>query len=106
MAAFSRTEDVSRKRYGWDVEAWRGRRKILIEVKGVSGSAPLFELTPNEYEQMGNRERSYILYVVTGCLTSKERAHTFELADDGQWRSDTGLALEMKPLLGARCSAR
>jgi hypothetical protein len=106
MHAFNRTEDVSRKRRGWDIEAWRGRRKILIEVKGVSGSDALFELTPNEYKQMGSRGGSYILYVVTGCLTSKEVAHTFELAEDGRWRSDSGLTLEVESLLGARCSAR
>lgn len=106
MEAFNRTEDVSRKRRGWDIEAWRGRRKILVEVKGVSGSDLLFELTPNEYEKMRANAKSYILYVVTGCLTSKELAHTFEATEDGEWRSDTGFTLDVKPLLGARCSAR
>jgi len=105
MEAFNDTEDVSRLKRGWDVEARKGRGRIYIEVKGTSGSTPLFELTPNEYKQMNAKPDAYVLYVVTGCLSAAVRAHTFEHAN-GIWTSETGLTLDVEPLTGARCSAR
>lgn len=106
MSTFADAEDVSRECRGWDIEARRGSQDIFIEVKGISGSKPVFELTPNEYEKMQALTDRYILYVVTGCLTTAELAHTFEHSQEGLWVSDTNYTLKIEERVGARCSTK
>ncbi len=60
---------VEKDNVGWDIEASEGNITLLIEVKGLSGTEAIVELTPNEYKQMmGSRKSDYRLCIVTNAL--------------------------------------
>ncbi|MDD2899814.1 MAG: DUF3883 domain-containing protein [Desulfuromonadaceae bacterium] len=61
-------ESVEKDNLGWDLEATSGRTKLLIEVKGLSGSSFSVELTPNEYKVFMQQKDDYRLAVVTNAL--------------------------------------
>ncbi|WP_084640170.1 DUF3883 domain-containing protein [Kaistia adipata] len=98
---------------GWDLEATSAAGEILkIEVKGLSGSALMVELTPNEYNKMNSKEHrsSYIIYIVTTALEDPS-AHVFRhdlersTNDSPVWISDDGRELDILPVVAARLSA-
>ena len=69
-------ESVERDNVGWDLEAKFGVRRCLrlrIEVKGLSGSGPVVELTPNEYEKFQEEADDYRLAIVTDALSRTPR---------------------------------
>ena len=68
-------ESVEADNVGWDLEAeLRGVRRCLrIEVKGLSGSGPVVELTPNEYEKFQEEADDYRLAIVTDALSRTPR---------------------------------
>jgi hypothetical protein len=47
-----KVDDVSDQNKGWDLEATKGGATLYLEVKGLSGSQILVELTPNEFGRM------------------------------------------------------
>jgi len=55
---------------GWDLEMTKGRQSLRVEVKGTSGAAIYFELTPNEYAKLKEHAASYRVCVVCDALTS------------------------------------
>ena len=62
-------ESVERDNVGWDLEAKFGVRRCLrIEVKGLSRSGPVVELTPNEYEKFQEEADDYRLAIVTDAI--------------------------------------
>ena len=63
-------KSVEKDNVGWDLEATRGKTKLLIEVKGLSGKALSVELTPNEYRWLSKKKDSYRLCVVSTALTN------------------------------------
>lgn len=67
-----KVESVEADYVGWDLEATKGREKLLIEVKGHKGNVIQFELTPNEYEQLQERRENYVVCVVRNALTKPE----------------------------------
>jgi len=86
---------------GWDLEANDGRETLLIEVKGLSGSSLVCELTPNEYEKMTSdkhRER-YVVYAVCNALTAPI-ASIFQYRN-GNWQTADGRILSIEPKTGA-----
>jgi hypothetical protein len=105
---FDRTQDVSDKNYGWDVEAYDSHGKIYIEVKGLSGTAVSVELTRKEYEQMEQLGERYVLFVVTQALTKRPRTRTFRLRVERsgpgllRWLSESGERLKVRPVVAAR----
>jgi len=62
-------ESVEKDNVGWDLEATLGKKKLLIEVKGLSGSGLSVELTPNEYNAFSEENESYRLCVVYTALS-------------------------------------
>ena len=67
-------ESVETDNVGWDLEAYlRGKRCLRIEVKGLSGSDPVVELTPNEYEKLREKAGDYRLAIVTDAITRTPR---------------------------------
>jgi Domain of unknown function (DUF3883) len=64
FALISREKD----NLGWDLEARRGSILLRLEVKGLSGIAPVVEVTPNEYTAMKSK-RYRTSYRV--CIVSK-----------------------------------
>jgi len=107
MAYFDDTEDVSRRRLGWDVEAAGDDGRLYIEVKGITGREIAFELTPNEYEQMREHRERYLLFVVTSALSEHPRTHIFrcrvDARDEPVWVSERDERLAVRAHTGARC---
>lgn len=107
MRYFDDTEDVSRLKRGWDIEASADDGRIYIEVKGISGDAPVFELTPNEYDNMYRHRERYVLFVVTAALSRNPCTRIFRCRIDAQgrpaWVSEQGEPLDVQPRTGARC---
>jgi hypothetical protein len=63
-----KVDSVEDENRGWDLEATRGKSKILIEVKGQSGPSIYFELTPNEYSKLKNFQRNFCVFLVCEAL--------------------------------------
>ena len=67
-------ESVERDNVGWDLEAKFGVRRCLrIEVKGLSGSGPMVELTPKEYKKFQEEADDYRLAIVTDAISGTPR---------------------------------
>ncbi len=61
-------ESVEKDNCGWDLEATKEGITLKIEVKGLSGSTPSIELTPNEYKCFSGNGEDYRLSIVTNAL--------------------------------------
>ncbi len=61
---------VERDNVGWDLEAELGDRRLLIEVKGLSGRPLSVELTPNEFKKFVKNDENYRLYIVREALVN------------------------------------
>jgi hypothetical protein len=92
---------------GSRLEAVRGNIKLLLEVKGLSGSDICVELTPNEFKKMNKYRDTYRLCVVTNALTTPSLT-VFAYSDDiDDWadQRNRDRRLSIKRLIGARCSS-
>jgi hypothetical protein len=91
---------------GWDLEARLGVIVLRLEVKGLSGSEIVVELTPNEYAMMARHQASYRLCVLTSALRHDRRLTIFSHSQEsGRWEADEGLPLTITTITAARCSA-
>ncbi len=108
MDYFDDTEDVSSRKLGWDIEATSNEGRIFIEVKGISGKAPVFELTPREYEKMREHRQRYLLFVVTSALSRDPCIRIFRYRPHGRkapaWVSEQDETLKVENRTGARCT--
>lgn len=88
---------------GWDLEATRDDQRLLIEVKGLSGSKITCELTPNEYEKAKDERnrRSYVIYIVSECLSGNPIASIFRFQDSVGWTTADGRLLDIQEKTGA-----
>ena len=67
-------ESVEKDNVGWDLEAYLGeKRRLRIEVKGLSGSGPVVELTPKEYKKLQEKADDYRLAIVTDAISRTPR---------------------------------
>ena len=73
-------DDVSAQNLGWDLEARRDDELLLIEVKGVTGSAPDFFLTANEH-RAARAEEAWIAVVITDVFSSEKFWYEFSGED-------------------------
>jgi Domain of unknown function (DUF3883) len=97
-------KDVSKDCFGWDLEATKDGKTLLLEAKGLSGSDVVFELTPNEYDKAKRRVPELRLCVVTNALDeAQRRLHIFEPTKNG-WVSDKQ-TLNFEERIAARVSA-
>ena len=79
---------------------------LLLEVKGLSGRDIAVELTPNEYEQMRSRRKSYELCVVTAALDERPQLRCFSYnASLDIWSTDRGETLDIREIVSARIIA-
>ena len=98
-------DSVERDNVGWDLNAVHGRRKLKLEVKGLSGSKIRFELTPNEYENMKCNDHTYRVCVVTDALATPQlTVFTFNPEARQLESQDGAICLEITEFKGARCS--
>ncbi len=63
-----RVESVEKDNVGWDLKATSGKTALRIEVKGLSGTLPVGELTPNEFNAFSTESPNYRLAIVTNSL--------------------------------------
>lgn len=89
---------------GWDLEATCGSRKLLLEVKGLSGTSLCVELTPNEFAKMDSHKHSYCLCIVTRALSSPELAVFSYSVEGDRWQDERRRTLLVECRTGARCS--
>jgi hypothetical protein len=92
---------------GWDLEAVRGRTKLLLEVKGTSAAEFSCELTPNEYAAMtsAKHRNHYRLCVVTEALrNSRKDPVVFFWSDERNGWTSTEVNLRIEERVGARVS--
>jgi hypothetical protein len=102
-------KSVELERKGWDLEHAGGDgRRLLVEVKGLSGTDVRCELTPNEFAKMNEpvNRGDYVVYVVTQCLTETPLPHLFRFDSRADcWVAADGRTLTVEPRVGAICSA-
>jgi hypothetical protein len=99
-------ETVEADNKGWDLECFRGDKKLLVEVKGRGRSELWAELTPNEWSKMKDPEHQpdYVLYVVTDCLSENPVASIFRHDGAGVWMTEDGRMLNIERREAARVS--
>lgn len=95
---------VAKDNVGWDLEATLGDRLLRIEVKGLSGSEIVVELTPNEYRMMREHQQSFRLCIVTNALKLPSLEIFYYSDEWNGWSSSTGRRLAIKEIVSARCS--
>lgn len=92
---------------GWDLEATLGNETFKIEVKGLSGSQVMFELTPNEYKKMEEFKNEYIICVLTNALNPSRKLHRFLYSNKSKmWEDQNDNCLDFQEITSARCSLR
>ena len=101
-------DSIERDNLGWDLTAVSGKRELKLEVKGLSGSQIVVELTPNEYVAMRQYRDSYRVCIVTNALSAPCLEIFAYTPDSGQWESQSPerLLLNIQEIVAARCSAR
>jgi hypothetical protein len=82
-----RVDSVEQDNIGWDLNAVSGKRELKLEVKGLSGSQLVVDLTPNEYDAMQKHRDSYRVCVVMDAFTAPCLAILAYSPDSGQWES-------------------
>lgn len=97
---------------GWDLEATSADGDVLyIEVKGLSGSEVVVELTPNEYARMKSDRTQYVVYILSSALEKSRAAHVFRFDAEQSsrsnlvWEADDGRILVIEERVAARLSA-
>jgi len=81
---------------GWDLEARRKDVSLKLEVKGLSESTGITELTPNEYEMSQQHQGDYRICVVTDAL-EKPRLSVFHYSVSRRgWVDDAGTKLDFE----------
>lgn len=94
---------VEKDNRGWDLEAVFLRKKLLIEVKGLSGDLTSFELTPNEYQNSRKNIDSYRIAVVSQALSRKPSLSIFSYSSEsGYWENEDSQKLIVEEIKGAR----
>lgn len=96
-------ESVEKDNVGWDLEATIGRIHLRIEVKGLSGSTPTIQLSPNEFAAFSACSASYRLAIVTGAITTPKLTICRYNDDKKEWIVDDEniLALSIEPKTSA-----
>ncbi len=98
---------VQRENLGWDLEAIKhGERVLQLEVKGLSGSSIIVEMTPNEYGQMKKRYHTFRLCIVTQADKPKSRKihHLRFQKHQPVLEDEEGRAFQLAEVIGARVS--
>jgi hypothetical protein len=99
-------KEVYRDNLGWDleVEHLSSGRRLLLEVKGLSGNSVSVEMTPQEYVMMQKHKQKYLICVVTNCLSETScMLSVFAYNDQARrWMDDKDRPLEIKEIVAAR----
>ncbi len=96
---------VEKDNVGWDLVATIGKKKLLLEVKGLSQSQVVVELTPNEYENMKRHKDIYRIAILTDALKPKNNLHIFSFSPENKlWEDEKSRILIIEERVSARMS--
>jgi len=94
---------VEKDNVGWDLIATKEKVKLKLEVKGLSGTSIVAELTPNELKNLKDDRRFYRLCIVTEALTTKPKLKIFAYSEETKaWTSKEGEFLNFEEIISAR----
>jgi hypothetical protein len=96
---------VERDNVGWDLNAVNAVRELRLEVKGLSGSDAVVDLTPNEYRAMDQHRDSYRVCVVTIALTDPSLEVFAYSRETSRWESPAGRVPAVEKIIAAHCTA-
>tara|TARA_R110000796_G_scaffold244797_1_gene368147 strand:+ start:2492 stop:3514 length:1023 start_codon:yes stop_codon:yes gene_type:complete len=76
-------KDVTKDNLGYDfhLNEKNGSRQILLEIKGTSGSRPMFYLTRNELKCLRKNVSDFHLFLVTNTLSKAPLGHLFTASE-------------------------
>lgn len=97
-------QSVEADKVGWDLTATLGKRMLKLEVKGLSDSRILADLTVNEYGHFKADKNRYRLCIVTSCLIeARLKLHIFQYSiEDDCWLDQDGNILRIEDRIAAR----
>jgi len=101
-------KSVERYGCGWDLEAVKNDKQLLLEVKGHKGGEFHFELTPNEYEKMQAKQAQYRVCGVLYALDKPELKVFSPEKHNQKWRliqergKGKGITIELEERVSAR----
>ena len=98
-------KSVEQDNVGWDLEATLDKRRLKLEVKGLSSSDLSVELTPNEYAKMNENRNTFRLCPVTNALAEPNLSIFQFNSESGRWESGEGRLLTVTEVVSARCTA-
>jgi hypothetical protein len=99
-------DSVERDNVGWDLEAKKNDVTLLLEVKGLSGTQLIVELTPNEYKAMKSNHVNYRVCVITNVLDEKRAIHVFRFDPSrAALFSEHGKTLRVQEQIAAKLSS-
>lgn len=101
---FEDVKYVHKENLGWDMEAYYGKLKLLIEVKGLQGKLNTVELTANEYKQAKANKKHFRLCIVEQALTNKlKKVYEFKYTGKkGRWQTAEGNEMRTQEMTSAR----
>jgi hypothetical protein len=104
---FENVKSVEKDNVGWDLEINTGKVILKIEVKGLSGSQLVVELTPNEFIAFNRKLDTYKLFVVTEALSKNKKIDIFTYQRKGNmWIGIDESLLEIKQIRSARITLK
>lgn len=96
-------DSVERDNVGWDLIATNLRHELKLEVKGLSGSQYIAELTPNEFTNLNNHKPTYRVCIVIEALSKKPKFKIFAYSNDiNEWVNEEGIILNISTIKSAR----
>jgi hypothetical protein len=87
---------------GWDLEATLGKQTLLLEVKGLSGSFNVAELTHNEYTGAKANKKHYRICIVPNALSTTKSVPDIYFYDGAKWINKENHVLKILELTAAR----
>lgn len=98
---------VEKDNVGWDLEINTSKVILKVEVKGLSGSQLIVDLTPNEYLAFKKKRDTYQLFVVTEALTANKKFEIFTYQSKGDiWLGNKNNQLDKKEITSVRLSLK
>ena len=95
-------ESVESENLGWDLYARFKDLELKIEVKGLSGSQILVELTPNEFQKMEDYKEVYRVAVVTNALSDPTLSLLSYNSENDSWEDSSGNKVKVDKIVAAR----
>ena len=81
-----KVKSVETENRGWDLEAVKGEKRLLVEVKGISKDRVFVSLTHNEFKAAKQHRPDYRLAVFRNIPNNHRCAIYKQCGDGDQWQ--------------------